>query len=434
MPIQAPRERPCRRCSTRTTRNSIKKASRARWVASRKAPGASSGAPGRGCTCNHPTGLHRVWLERDGHLVFEPEAPFDLKTLGQLEVTVSRPEVRASIEVSWIQIMILAGWLELEWESEHSFVLSAYPGLPGAFRRHVELRAPADQASPRALRALRPQDLGLGPGVLKLWGHWLLLPQLLWGHRDRVERVSASCCLNRCCSGIWSEQAECWAVTCSGRSCKVAECSATEPEQARRSPSRVESSREAFKLAVQDVLRRALLLDYRAVLIAQSDIQSPTDGRGDPPSRQHVIRLLEAELVPLLAMPADSWDGRRAYAEVVLSFADDTGIALRHGAERLAERENDSTELPGLCQKDTLDFWRTVDEVLESDAATRHRAFAPKGGFLLEPTELGAEWDAEIQRRIERIDAGLCELHPADEVFAELERKYSAPDRSRRRT
>jgi hypothetical protein len=53
-----------------------------------------------------------------------------------------------------------------------------------------------------------------------------------------------------------------------------------------------------------------------------------------------------------------------------------------------------------------------------------------KKGAKVEPTELGPEWDAEIQRRIELIDAGLGGFHPAEEVFAELERKYPVRRRS----
>jgi hypothetical protein len=39
--------------------------------------------------------------------------------------------------------------------------------------------------------------------------------------------------------------------------------------------------------------------------------------------------------------------------------------------------------------------------------------------------DLGAEWEAEIQRRISEVDAGNVALAPADKVFARLERKFA---------
>lgn len=38
--------------------------------------------------------------------------------------------------------------------------------------------------------------------------------------------------------------------------------------------------------------------------------------------------------------------------------------------------------------------------------------------------DLGPEWEAEIQRRVARLDAGLAELIPAEEVFEELAQKF----------
>lgn len=39
-------------------------------------------------------------------------------------------------------------------------------------------------------------------------------------------------------------------------------------------------------------------------------------------------------------------------------------------------------------------------------------------------SDLGSEWEAEIQRRISEVEAGNVTPTPADEVFARLERKF----------
>jgi putative addiction module component (TIGR02574 family) len=42
----------------------------------------------------------------------------------------------------------------------------------------------------------------------------------------------------------------------------------------------------------------------------------------------------------------------------------------------------------------------------------------------LELGDLGEYWEAEIQRRIEDVDAGRVTTIPADEVFARLEQRF----------
>jgi putative addiction module component (TIGR02574 family) len=44
----------------------------------------------------------------------------------------------------------------------------------------------------------------------------------------------------------------------------------------------------------------------------------------------------------------------------------------------------------------------------------------------LELGDLGEYWEAEIQRRIEDVDAGRVPTVPADEVFARLEQRFGS--------
>jgi putative addiction module component (TIGR02574 family) len=42
----------------------------------------------------------------------------------------------------------------------------------------------------------------------------------------------------------------------------------------------------------------------------------------------------------------------------------------------------------------------------------------------LDATDLGEYWEAEIQRRIDEVDAGRVKTIPAEEVFARLEQRF----------
>jgi len=79
---------------------------------------------------------YKVWFERDGQRVFEPEGRIPSKVMTALEERVR--ERRAGVEVSWVNFMIEKEWLTaaLVGRSVH---LAAYPGSNGAFRREVDL-------------------------------------------------------------------------------------------------------------------------------------------------------------------------------------------------------------------------------------------------------------------------------------------------------
>jgi hypothetical protein len=310
------------------------------------------------------TSSHRVWLERDGHRTFEPEAALEMKVFERLEVLVSRPVLRCVIEQAWIARMIREGWLELEWVSERSFVLCAYPGRVGAFRRHVELRpaARAGADSP-GLRPLYPEDVRLcGRGALQLWEHEIPLSAVLWGQRDSMRRLNVRCQAT-CCRGSWNEAADGWAVTCSEGACEVPACSARADGTGERSSEL--RRREDLEYATANVLRRALLLHYRAALRAKHAVALSATDSGEQHAERRLTRLLETELVPLVARYEDPNDGRRAYAEVFRSLSLDDGAGIREEVECLVLLDLERPKLShSLDRQDTLAFWRKVNDLL----------------------------------------------------------------------
>ena len=54
----------------------------------------------------------------------------------------------------------------------------------------------------------------------------------------------------------------------------------------------------------------------------------------------------------------------------------------------------------------------------------QREALVDKLAASLELGDLGEYWEAEIQRRIEDVDAGRVATIPADEVFARLEQRF----------
>jgi len=306
------------------------------------------------------TSPHRVWLEREGRRTFAPEAPLDVGVFGPLEVHVAHPEIRHGIERAWASHMIREGWLELEWESEQSLVLCAYPGLAGSFRRHILLNPVAPAASaPHETRPLCPQDLGLWQDRgLALWNQVLPLPELLWGRAYDARRVQAHGFFPYRFGGR-GEEFECRVVSCTGVTCEHPLCSARQTRGS--TPSWEQAARAHFQDSVERVLRPALLQHHRALLVTMNDLPLREDGR------RLVAELLARELAPVIANAADARDCRRAYAEVVVSFAEQEA-ALREEAERFLIEELALEELQHpLDASDTRRFWRLVDTVLEEE-------------------------------------------------------------------
>jgi hypothetical protein len=79
---------------------------------------------------------YKVWLERRGRRMFEPEAAIPAKILRALESRVSQERDR--IEADWVAFMITNRWLTFRL-SGTSMTLAAYPNNPNRFARTLDL-------------------------------------------------------------------------------------------------------------------------------------------------------------------------------------------------------------------------------------------------------------------------------------------------------
>jgi hypothetical protein len=266
---------------------------------------------------------HRVWLERRGRRAFEPAAPLGPAVLGLLERRLGKVATRAHLECSWARWMLLHGWLDVEWESEQSLVLHAYPNLSGAFQRRVFLQGLGPDSRP-----LCPQDIRLSreSGALVLWGErHFPLSGLLWDPDASGQlRVSPS------------------------------PASVVEP---RLEPA----ARARFKDAIEHGLGDALLLHYHRALLEKNGYSLPEADRDDQ---------RRGDFTCLLGLDNDeqhAHDSRRAYAEVVVSLTQ-KDAAFRHGATARLLRDLGLSHLPRrLDRGDTAAFWTQVDDALEEE-------------------------------------------------------------------
>jgi hypothetical protein len=265
---------------------------------------------------------HRVWLERRGQRTFEPDAWLDAGVLGPLQRRLGDATTRVDLEREWAKWMLLQGWLELEWESEQSVVLHAYPNLPGAFQRRVSLQGLGPQP-----RAVCPHDVRLSyeSGALVLWGERELpLSDLLWS-RGASAQLQVS------------------------------------PSPAVVEPRLEAPARVRFKDAFEHELGEALLAHYRRALLEKNGHGVP-DADGDDPRSEEL-----ASLPGLDDAEQHARDCRRAYAEVVVSLTQ-KDAAFRRGATEHLLRDLGLSRLPRpLDSGDTADFWNQVDDALEEE-------------------------------------------------------------------
>lgn len=98
---------------------------------------------------------YKVWLERDGSRVIEPELGFPAKIWRPLYSRVL--EQRGMIERNWVGFMMENGWLEMQ--VVHPLViLVAYPRFPHRFVRTLDLRDYI--GDPETLAKITPDDVG----------------------------------------------------------------------------------------------------------------------------------------------------------------------------------------------------------------------------------------------------------------------------------
>lgn len=97
---------------------------------------------------------YKVWLERDGRRVIEPEPGIPAKVWKALHAQILKR--RGMIEAYWISHMMRKGWLELQ-VVQPIVVLIAYPRFAHRFVRTLDLRE--DFGDPETLAKITPSDV-----------------------------------------------------------------------------------------------------------------------------------------------------------------------------------------------------------------------------------------------------------------------------------
>ncbi len=127
---------------------------------------------------------YKVWLERDGRRVFEPEPGMPAKIRKALAAKVG--ERRGMVEAEWIAHMMEKRWLELH-VANPIVTLIAYPRFAHRFARILDLRE--DIGDPETLGSITPRDVVFNKkyAVLELFPqrpitrrHHIRLESVLW--------------------------------------------------------------------------------------------------------------------------------------------------------------------------------------------------------------------------------------------------------------
>jgi mRNA-degrading endonuclease RelE of RelBE toxin-antitoxin system len=109
---------------------------------------------------------YKVWLEKKGKRVFDPEPEIPARVVKALKRQIEQQ--RGRIEAYWIIFMIQNNWLRVRLVGDQ-VVVQAYPNTPNRFERTIPL---AEVIPNHALaRAVTQQDLRLNPeyGVLEFF-------------------------------------------------------------------------------------------------------------------------------------------------------------------------------------------------------------------------------------------------------------------------
>jgi hypothetical protein len=127
---------------------------------------------------------YKVWLERDGRRVIEPEPGIPAKVWKALDRRILRE--RGMIEAFWISHMMEKGWLELH-VANPIVTLVAYPRLPHHFVRILDLRE--DIGDPETLAKVTSSEVVFNKeyAVLEIFPkrpegrrHHIRLESVLW--------------------------------------------------------------------------------------------------------------------------------------------------------------------------------------------------------------------------------------------------------------
>ncbi len=109
---------------------------------------------------------YKVWLEKKGRKVFEPELSVPAKVLNELQREVTKR--RGMVETYWIIFMIQNGWLKVKLTGDN-ITLYAYPNTPNHFERTIKLSdvIPNEEVA----NTVTPQDVVLNKefGMLEMF-------------------------------------------------------------------------------------------------------------------------------------------------------------------------------------------------------------------------------------------------------------------------
>jgi hypothetical protein len=126
---------------------------------------------------------YKVWLERDGRRVIEPDSGIPAKVWKPLQAQIVKQ--REMIEAHWIGHMMEKGWLELQFVNP-ILILVAYPRFVHRFVRTMDL---TEDFAPETLAKITPSDVVLNKemAVLEIFPkrieqrrHHFRLERILW--------------------------------------------------------------------------------------------------------------------------------------------------------------------------------------------------------------------------------------------------------------
>jgi hypothetical protein len=121
---------------------------------------------------------YKVWLERDGRRVLEPEPGIPTKVWKPLQSQIVKR--RGMIEAFWTSFMIRHGWLDLH-VTGSMVTIVAYPGYPHRFTRRLDLRDVF--GNPETLAKITPEEVALNEEYACL----VIFPTEIEARQDHID-------------------------------------------------------------------------------------------------------------------------------------------------------------------------------------------------------------------------------------------------------
>jgi hypothetical protein len=118
---------------------------------------------------------YKVWLERQGRRVIEPEPGIPPKVFKALKAVIVKERVR--VDTEWAAFMIQNGWLKVRMTGT-TITLFAYPNSPNHFERTIDVSELI--LNEEYARKVTPKDVALNHEFAFLE---------LFPHKDEAKRV-----------------------------------------------------------------------------------------------------------------------------------------------------------------------------------------------------------------------------------------------------